>query len=208
MTPRPGSHAAHAALPKEPEWNNKSTQVDIIAGRGLDNALNRITYFIPATKRWVTALQTHRIHQDAARQDAGQRWREHNLVFASAVGTELDSHNVRRAFRKIVHAADLVPGRVDTTRDAAVSPLPTLGLRHGARRHPQLIGHSGTAVTHSWMPDTLDDLVSESSSPRDTPDDPVSESSSHRGCSMCASDHNTPSRHPTRRPHNVCTHPQ
>ena len=35
----------------EPEWNNKSTQVDIIAGHGLDNSFNWITYFIPTVKR-------------------------------------------------------------------------------------------------------------------------------------------------------------
>jgi hypothetical protein len=29
-------------------------------------------------------------------------------VFASAVGTELDAHNVRRAFRKVVEKAGLV----------------------------------------------------------------------------------------------------
>lgn len=42
------------------------------------------------------------------RRVAGDRWQENDLAFASAVGTELDAHNVRRAFRKVVKKADLV----------------------------------------------------------------------------------------------------
>jgi hypothetical protein len=36
---------------KKLEWNNKSTEVDIITGRTLDNVSKWTTYFIPATKR-------------------------------------------------------------------------------------------------------------------------------------------------------------
>jgi hypothetical protein len=34
---------------EESEWNNKSTEVGIIAGRRPDNVSKWITYFIPAT---------------------------------------------------------------------------------------------------------------------------------------------------------------
>jgi hypothetical protein len=40
-------------------------------------------------------------------QVADARWQDHDLVFASTVDTELDSHNVRRAFRKVLKKAGL-----------------------------------------------------------------------------------------------------
>ena len=55
----------------------------------------------------VGALKDHRSQQGAARLKAGQMWQDHGLVFASAVGTPLDAHNVRRSFRVITKAAGL-----------------------------------------------------------------------------------------------------
>ncbi len=57
--------------------------------------------------RCVDALKAHRIRQIVARQSAGKNWCENNLVFASRFGTPLDSHNVRRAFRKVIGDAGL-----------------------------------------------------------------------------------------------------
>jgi hypothetical protein len=42
------------------------------------------------------------MQQAKEREATGAKWKENDLVFASLVGTPLDSHNVRRAFRKIV----------------------------------------------------------------------------------------------------------
>jgi integrase len=53
----------------------------------------------------VEALQEHRVRQDEERAAAEELWREHNLVFTTAVGTELDAANVRRSFRSICKAA-------------------------------------------------------------------------------------------------------
>ena len=41
---------------------------------------------------------------------AGTLWQDHDLVFASAIGTPLDAANVRREFRKITEAAGLGVG--------------------------------------------------------------------------------------------------
>jgi integrase len=99
--------------------------------------------------RCVAALRAHRIYQDARRKVAGARWKEHNLVFASDVGTPLDSHNVRRAFRKVVKATGLVPEEWTPRemRHSFVSLLSDSGvpLEDIAR----LVGHSGTAVTEA-----------------------------------------------------------
>ena len=58
----------------------------------------------------VQALREHRKRQAEDRLAAGARWQDHDLVFASAIGTALDAANVRREFRKITEAAGLGTG--------------------------------------------------------------------------------------------------
>jgi integrase len=77
------------------------------------------------------------------------RWENNNLVFCTRMGTPLDSHNVRRAFRHVIDAAGLV-GMEWTPREmrhSFVSLLSDSGvpLEDIAR----LVGHSGTAVTEA-----------------------------------------------------------
>jgi hypothetical protein len=47
------------------------------------------------------------VRQAADRLIAGPLWQDHGLVFASAVGTPMDDHNVRRMFRAITEDAGL-----------------------------------------------------------------------------------------------------
>jgi integrase len=69
------------------------------------------------------------------------------LVFATSTGSELDAHNVRRSFRRVVAAAGLDPQ--DWTprelRHSFVSLLSAAGVR--IEDISRLVGHSGTAVT-------------------------------------------------------------
>jgi integrase len=72
-----------------------------------------------------------------------------SLVFISKAGTALDSHNVRRDFRRVVEAAGL-PGKDWTPREmrhSFVSLLSDAGIpiEHISR----LVGHSGTSVTET-----------------------------------------------------------
>jgi len=97
----------------------------------------------------VQALREHRAQQERTRRKAGPRCANKDLVFASAVGTELDAHNVRRAFRQVVikaglNAKDWTPREM---RHSFVSLLSSDGvpLEVVAR----LVGHSGTAVTET-----------------------------------------------------------
>jgi integrase len=55
----------------------------------------------------VEALRDHRKRQAVDRLTAGALWQDHGLVFASAVGTQLDRYSVRHGFRKITEAAGL-----------------------------------------------------------------------------------------------------
>jgi integrase len=68
-------------------------------------------------------------------------------VFATANGTALDAHNVRRSFRRVVAAAGLNP-REWTPRElqhSFVSLLSANGVR--IEDISRLVGHSATGVT-------------------------------------------------------------
>jgi integrase len=58
----------------------------------------------PCPRRCAEALRAQRVRQAQDRLAAGPLWQDHNLVFASTVGTPLDDHNVRRQFRAITEA--------------------------------------------------------------------------------------------------------
>ncbi|MCW2881217.1 MAG: site-specific integrase [Sphaerisporangium sp.] len=116
---------------------------------GGDTKTRRSRRSLALPRRCVEAFILHRAQQHRERQEAGDKWQENDLVFASLVGTPLDSHNVRRAFRKIVKDAGL-PADDWTPREmrhSFVSLLSDSGvpLEDIAR----LVGHSGTAVTEA-----------------------------------------------------------
>ena len=104
------------------------------------------------------------------------------MVFTSRVGTELDAHNMRRAFRLVVKAAGLNPA--DWTprelRHSFVSLLSASGVR--IEDISRLVGHSGTAVTERVYRHQLQAVLDEGTTamddlfPRDEPD---SHSDSH-----------------------------
>jgi integrase len=57
--------------------------------------------------RCAEALRFHRELQQALRKAAGKKWQDHDLVFASLVGSERNANNVLRSFRIIVRRAGL-----------------------------------------------------------------------------------------------------
>jgi integrase len=99
-------------------------------------------------KRCAEALLLHQERQDTMR-GAGKSWQEHDLVFASTVGAELDAHNVRRAFRKVIKDAGLPPTEWTPRemRHSFVSLLSDSGVP--LDDISRLVGHSGTAVTET-----------------------------------------------------------
>jgi integrase len=111
-----------------------------------------LTNIIPGqsdTYRHLQERVTALFAESGLRRTAGTRWQEHNLVFSSTVGTKLDSHNVRRAFRKVIEAAGLPPD--DWTpremRHSFVSLLSDSGVSLEAIA--RLVGHRGTSVTET-----------------------------------------------------------
>ncbi|MCA1617070.1 MAG: site-specific integrase [Acidobacteria bacterium] len=98
-------------------------------------------------QRAVDALRTHRVAQDAARQAAGKRWQDHDLVFPTTCGTPQDDANVRRDFRRVIAAARLVATEWTPRelRHSFVSLLSDDGMP--IEQISRLVGHSGTSVT-------------------------------------------------------------
>jgi integrase len=92
------------------------------------------------------ALRTHHVRQARERLAAGQRWRDHGLVFASQAGTPLDASHVRRAFKAITKKAGL--GENWTPRElrhSFVSLMSDNGVP--IETIADLVGHASTAVT-------------------------------------------------------------
>jgi site-specific recombinase XerD len=87
---------------------------------------------------------------EALRRHAGGRsavLAPDDLVFATANGTELDAHNVRRSFRRVAEAPGLDPAEW-TPRELRHSFVPLLSAS-GVRIEDisRLVGHSGSGVT-------------------------------------------------------------
>ena len=114
------------------------------AGGDTKTPRSRRTLALP--RKCVEALREHRVRQATDRLAAGSLWQDHNLVFASTVGTPQDDHNVRRQFRVITEAAGLgttwVPRELRHTFVSLLSahgvPVEAIAL---------LAGHNQTATT-------------------------------------------------------------
>jgi len=105
---------------------------------------SRRTLALP--RKCVEALREHRVRQAEDRLAAGPLWQDHGLVFASAVGTPMDDHNVRRMFRVITEDAGLGTGWVPREmRHTFVSLLSARGVPVEAIA--LLAGHNQTATT-------------------------------------------------------------
>jgi integrase len=105
-----------------------------------DTKTRRSRRRIAIPRRCIDVLVAHRSQLD--RPPAGDA-----LVFATRNGTELDAHNVRRAFRRVVADAGLDPTAWTPRelRHSFVSLLSDSGMP--LEQIARLLGHNGTAVT-------------------------------------------------------------
>jgi integrase len=114
------------------------------AGGDTKTPESRRTLALP--RKCVEALREHRVRQAQDRLAAGPLWQDRGLVFASAVGTPMDDHNVRRMFRAITEDAGLGTGWVPREmRHTFVSLLSARGVPVEAIA--LLAGHNQTATT-------------------------------------------------------------
>lgn len=144
---------------------------------------SRRTLALP--QRCVDALREQRERQRAARSLAGGRWVDNDLVFASEVGTELDSANVRRGFRRVAAAAglDAAAWTPRELRHSFVSLLSDQGVP--IEQIARLVGHAGgSAVTETVYRKQLRPIIDDGATAMNrvfpARDDSYSVSYSHR----------------------------
>jgi integrase len=100
----------------------------------------------------VEALRGQRERQSAERDQAGELWQEHGLVFTTSVGTGYESHNLRRDFRRVTAAglgARWVPKEL---RTSFVSMMSYQGVP--VEEIARLAGHASsrtTEVMEHWL---------------------------------------------------------
>ena len=96
----------------------------------------------------VAALKRHKLAQARARREAGELWKEHDLVFCDPLGAELTPDAVRAGFRKITRAAGIGAGWTPRElRHSFVSLLAADGMPVGTIA--ALAGHTGSRITES-----------------------------------------------------------
>jgi integrase len=76
---------------------------------------------------WVTLLD-HQLRQRDERDRAGERWREHDVVFPSEVGTPMEPRNLNRHFAGLRARAGLPGVRLHDLRHTMVTLLLELGV--------------------------------------------------------------------------------
>lgn len=129
------------------------------AGGDTKTLTSRRTLALP--ERCTDALREQRQRQRAVRALAGDRWTDHDLVFASETGTELDAANVRRGFRRVAAAAGLDAARW-TPRElhSFVSLLSDEGVP--IEQIARLVGHAGgSTVTETVYRKQLRPVIEE-----------------------------------------------
>jgi integrase len=105
------------------------------------------------------ALKEHHARQASQRLEAGQAWRDRDLVFCSSVGTALDAANVRRSFHRITKAAGLGDNWTPRElRHSFVSIMSDNGV--SIEQIADLVGHRTTIVTQKVYRHQLKPVIS------------------------------------------------
>jgi integrase len=90
-------------------------------------------------------LRAHRLRQLAERLEAGSRWSDQDLVFATRAGRPLDARNVLRAFALVLRRGDLPAIRFHDLRHSCATILLSQGVP--PRVVMDILGHSQIGLT-------------------------------------------------------------
>jgi integrase len=109
----------------------------------LKTARSRRTLFL--TPELVELLRRHRARLAQERMAIGPAWREHDLIFPSALGSPLDPDNVSHWFSRICRRAGLGHWHLHELRHSGAS----LMLAQGTDLYvvSEVLGHSSVAIT-------------------------------------------------------------
>ncbi|MEU4513633.1 tyrosine-type recombinase/integrase [Nonomuraea wenchangensis] len=93
----------------------------------------------------VSALKQRREWQDEAREKAGDKWKDSDLVFTTRYSTPIEPRNLNRAFEAHCKNAGVPRIRVHDTRHTCASLLAALDVH--PRVAMRILRHSQTSVT-------------------------------------------------------------
>jgi integrase len=118
-----------------------------LAGRNLTTPkTKRSRRRIDLSTASIAALKAHRKRQLEERMRKVGLWRDHDLIFASAVGTPLSHRNVVRSFKALLKRAGLpVSTRLYDLRHTCATLL--LGSNVHPKYVQELLGHASIALT-------------------------------------------------------------
>jgi integrase len=100
---------------------------------------------LPLIETVATSLRGHRSRQLQEKLAAGSEWKENGLVFASSIGTGLDSRNVLRRFHAILKQAGIPRRRFHDLRHGCASILLLQGVP--LKTVSDILGHSQIRIT-------------------------------------------------------------
>ena len=144
---------------------------------------SRRTIALP--KMAISALRSHRQHQQNERRVSGDGWRDSGMVFTTTIGTMLDQRNLLRTFYGIINTPDPTDSEPDPQKKRKLLPKVRFhDLRHSAATlllvqgvHPRLVmellGHSSINVTMNTYSHVLDDMKREIAQKTDEVFNPV-----------------------------------
>ena len=112
--------------------------------KGLKTRASRRDLDLPA--RLVLHLRAHRARQRREIEGKGDAWREHGLVFPSAVGTPMTPRNLVRRYQDLLGRAGLPARRFHDLRHTAASLMFERGLE--ATTVQRVLGHSSITITN------------------------------------------------------------
>jgi integrase len=106
-------------------------------------ATSRRTIALPPVT--IEALRRQRTRQDRERMLAGSRWSDHGLVFASTIGTPIDTATLARKFDQALTRAQLSHIRVHDLRHTAATFMLAQGI--APKLAMDALGHSNLSMT-------------------------------------------------------------
>ena len=108
---------------------------------------------LPLTATMLALLETKRAAQQTEREERGDAWQEHGLIFASEVGTPTSPRNFFRTFMAARTKAKLPGVRLHDLRHTFATLLGELGIAEGVIG--ALLGHVPSTITQHYARATL-----------------------------------------------------
>ncbi|MER6578575.1 tyrosine-type recombinase/integrase [Nonomuraea sp. NPDC001023] len=122
----------------------------------VDPKTDRSRRTVPVPEPTLAALRMHRRAQAAEQLAAGERWKDHGLVFSTSIGTPLEPGNLSTRWRRARAKAGLDWLRLHDLRHACASYLLACGA--SPRTVMKTLGHSQIALTMNTYAHVLPDI--------------------------------------------------